>query len=114
VLSELGSCRVCTLELDSGNVGGTPAARTVQFCASMPIVDLNISAGKQAVSTPWISTLCRDFNVLVRIVKANVDTDFGWLQLQLEGPAEEIQRATAWLMTTGMHIQAEQRAIGVS
>jgi ABC-type methionine transport system ATPase subunit len=80
----------------------------------MPIVDVNISAGKEAVSSPWITTLCRDFNVLVRIVKANVDTDFGWLHLQLEGPVEEIQRATAWLMTTGMHVEALQRAVGVS
>jgi L-aspartate semialdehyde sulfurtransferase ferredoxin len=81
---------------------------------AVPIVDVNVSAGPQAVGTPWISTLCRDFNILVRIVKASVDTDFGWFHLQLEGPAEEIQRATAWLMTTGMHIAAEQRSVGVS
>ncbi len=80
----------------------------------MPTVDLNVSAGREAVTTPWMSTLCRDFNVQVRIIKANVDTDFGWLHLQFEGPVEEIQRATAWLMTTGMHVQAEQRAVGVS
>ena len=82
--------------------------------SGMPIVDVNISAAREAVSTPWLSTLCRDFDVLVRIAKANVDTDFGWLHLQLEGPVEEIQRAIAWLMTTGMHIQSEQRAVGVS
>ena len=80
----------------------------------MPTVDVSISAGKEAVATPWISILCRDFNVQVRIEKANVDTDFGWLQLKLDGPVEEIQRAIAWLMTTGMHIQSEQRAVGVS
>lgn len=87
-------------------------AGTLSF--GMPTVDVSISAGKEAVSTPWISTLCREFDVLVRIVKANVDTDFGWFQLKLEGPVEEIQRAIAWLMTTGMSIQSEQRAVGVS
>ncbi|MFI5386083.1 MAG: NIL domain-containing protein [Fimbriimonadales bacterium] len=80
----------------------------------MPTVDVSISSGQQAASSPWISTLCRDFNILVRIAKANVDTDFGWLQLTLEGPVEEIQRAIAWLMTTGMRIESEQRAVGVS
>lgn len=80
----------------------------------MSTVDVTVSAGKEAVSAPWISTLCRDFNVVVTIVKANVDTDFGWLHLRLDGAVEEIQRATAWLMTTGMHIQAEQRSLGVS
>ena len=80
----------------------------------MPTVEINVSAGKEAVSTPWMSTLCKDFDVKVRILKANVDTDFGWFQLQFDGPVEEIQRATAWLMTTGMHIQTETRALGVS
>jgi len=28
------------------------------------------------------------------------------------GPVEEIQRATAWLMTTGLHVEALQRAVG--
>ncbi len=78
----------------------------------MPTVDVNVSASKDAVATTWISSLCRDFNIGVRIVKANVDTDFGWLHLQFIGPVEEIQRATAWLMTTGMHVEAEQRAVG--
>lgn len=80
----------------------------------MPIVDVNVSAGKEAIATPWITTLCRDFNVQIRIAKANVDTDFGWFHLKLDGPVEEIQRAVAWLMTTGMNIQSEQRAVGVS
>ena len=84
------------------------------ICSRMPTVEVSVSAGKEAVSTPWISTLCRDFELKIRIVKANVDTDFGWLQLQFEGPVEEIQRATAWLMTTGMHIQTETRALGAT
>jgi len=47
----------------------------------------------------------------VNIVKANVDTDFGWIQICLEGPVEDIQRATAWLMTTGLHVDALQRSV---
>ncbi len=57
--------------------------------------------------------LCRDFDVQVNITKANVDTEFGWIQVRLSGPVEEIQRATAWLMTTGMHVDAVQRSVGV-
>jgi hypothetical protein len=49
----------------------------------------------------------------VNIVKASVEPDFGWMHLVLTGPAEEIQRATAWLMTTGIHVEAEQRSVGV-
>lgn len=78
----------------------------------MAKVDITLVASGEAVSRPWISTLAKDFLVDVNIVKANVDSDYGWMQIELEGPVEEIQRATAWLMTTGMHVEAAQRAVG--
>lgn len=77
----------------------------------MTTVDINISAGKDAVGQPWIWRLGHEFGLKVNIVKANIDTDYGWVNLQLIGPVEEIQRATAWLMTTGMHVEALQRAV---
>ncbi|MCB0826427.1 MAG: NIL domain-containing protein [Fimbriimonadaceae bacterium] len=81
---------------------------------SMTTVDINLTARDQQVSEPWIWRLCREFNVKVSITKANVDTDFGTMQIRLEGPVEDIQRATAWLMTTGMHVDTLQRSAGVS
>jgi ABC-type methionine transport system ATPase subunit len=75
-------------------------------------VDVNLTATKQTVGEPWICRLSRDFNVQVIIKKANVDEDCGWMQITLEGEIEEIQRATAWLMTTGLHVEAQQRAVG--
>jgi ABC-type methionine transport system ATPase subunit len=78
----------------------------------MATVDINVTAGKEQVQEAWVWQLGKEFNVKVNIRQANVDTDFGWMQLQLEGPIEEIQRATAWLMTTGLHVEAQQRAVG--
>jgi ABC-type methionine transport system ATPase subunit len=78
----------------------------------MATVDINVTAGKEQVREPWVWQLSKEFNVKVNIRQANVDTDFGWMQLELEGPIEEIQRATAWLMTTGLHVEAQQRAVG--
>ncbi len=75
-------------------------------------VEVNLVAGKDAVSQPWIWRLSRDFNVAVNIKKASIDTDYGWMLIEFEGPVEEIQRATAWLMTTGLHVEATQRAVG--
>lgn len=75
-------------------------------------VDIYITAGKTHVGEPWIWRLSREFDVKVTLKKANVDQDFGWVQLELEGPVEEIQRAVAWLMTTGMHVESLQRAVG--
>lgn len=78
----------------------------------MANVDINITAGKTHVGEPWIWRLSREFNVKVSIKKATIDSDFAFAQVELEGPVEEIQRATAWLMTTGMHVEAQQRAVG--
>mgnify|MGYP001187724274 CR=1 FL=1 len=75
-------------------------------------VDLTIMARAEAVNQPWLWRLGQEFRVQVNIIKANIDSDYGWVHLQLEGPVEEIQRATAWLMTTGLHIEAQQRAVG--
>lgn len=77
----------------------------------MALVDINLTARDAQVGQPWICRLCREFNVTVNILKANVDTDFGVIQLRLDGSIEEIQRATAWLMQTGMHVDAEQRSV---
>lgn len=80
----------------------------------MAEVDINLTARGAQAAEPWIWRLCREFECKVSIVKANVDADFGWIQVRLDGPVEEIQRATAWLMTTGMHVDAVQRSVGVS
>lgn len=77
----------------------------------MKTVEINITAGREHVKEAWLWRLAREFGVKVNIKKANIDSDYGWVQIELEGPVEEIQRATAWLMTTGMHVEALQRAV---
>jgi ABC-type methionine transport system ATPase subunit len=78
----------------------------------MAKVDLTVIASGEQVGEPWVWKLSREFQVQINIKKASVDSDYGWLALELEGPVEEIQRATAWLMTSGMHVEAAQRAVG--
>jgi ABC-type methionine transport system ATPase subunit len=73
---------------------------------------VNVSGGKDHVGEAWIWRLSREFNIRVNILKANIDQDYGWMQLSLEGPLEEIQRATAWLHTTGLHVDPIQRSVG--
>jgi ABC-type methionine transport system ATPase subunit len=73
---------------------------------------VNITANKEAVAQPWIWRISRDFNVQVNITRANVDADFGTIQVELKGEVEDIQRTIAWLMTTGLHIESQSRAVG--
>jgi ABC-type methionine transport system ATPase subunit len=78
----------------------------------MPQVQVNVTATGEQTGKPWLWQLSREFEVKVIVQKANIDTDFGWTCLLLDGSGEEIQRATAWLMTTGMHVEALTRALG--
>ena len=78
----------------------------------MAAVDVTLTAKGEQVGEAWIWRLAREFDLKVSILKASIDEDFGWAKVRLEGPVEEIQRATAWLMTTGLHVEAEQRSVG--
>ena len=81
--------------------------------SSMTQVELSITAGKDQAAQPLLWKLGRDFNVSVNILRANIDQDVAWAQVEITGPVEDVQRATAWLMTTGAHIEASRRAVGV-
>lgn len=78
----------------------------------MAKVDLTIIASGPHVEEPWLWRLSRDYDMTVNVLKASVDADYGWVRVELDGPVEEIQRATAWLMTTGLNVEAQQRAVG--
>lgn len=78
----------------------------------MTSVDVKIVAGPSTINEPWLWRLGHEFDLRVNLKKANIDNDFGWVLVELSGAVEDIQRATAWLMTTGMHIEAQQRAVG--
>ena len=60
---------------------------------------------------PWLWRLGREFDLKVNILKANINEDAGWAFVALEGPVEEIQRATAWLHTTGLHVEPVERSV---
>ncbi len=79
----------------------------------MENVEILMIANGEQVREPWIWKLSKNFNIKVNIVSANIDECYGECKLNLIGPVEEIQRATAWLLTTGIHVQAKERALGV-
>ena len=77
----------------------------------MATVDVTITARGGQVDQPIIWRLAREFDVQENVTKANVDANYAIATLRLEGELEEVQRATAWLMTTGLHVEAEQRSV---
>ncbi len=77
-------------------------------------VRLDVVAQRQNVGEPWLYRLGRDFGCEVNVRRANIDEDSGYAEIELSGPLEEIQRATTWLMTTGLHVEARERAMGAN
>lgn len=57
-----------------------------------------------AVREPVIYLLGREFDVVTNIRMAAVEQDFGWVVLELEGDAEEIERGLAWVAEKGVRI----------
>ncbi len=79
----------------------------------MAVIQVQISTRtSDQVKEPIIYRLGRDFNVVPNIRRANVTEDYGFVEVDLEGSLEEVQRAISWLMTTGLTINAQQRSVG--
>lgn len=78
----------------------------------MQSVTLDVVAGRQNVGEPWLYRLGQDFGVIVNVRRANIDEEYGFAEIELTGALEEVQRATTWLMTTGLHVEARERALG--
>jgi ABC-type methionine transport system ATPase subunit len=58
----------------------------------------------ELVQEPIIWQLGRTFAVVTNIRRADVEETHGWVVLELEGSAEEIERAVAWAQARGVRV----------
>jgi hypothetical protein len=86
-------------------------AKTTAEEGSMAKLRMLITATAEQVKEPFLWRLGKDYNVVVNVKRANFTEDGGYAYVELEGSVEEIQRATAWLQTTGMIIEPEDRSL---
>lgn len=79
----------------------------------MAVITVRISTRTpDQVDQPIIYRLGKDYNVVTNIRRAQVNEDYGFAEVDIEGSLEEVQRAISWLHTTGLHIDAVQRSVG--
>ena len=57
-----------------------------------------------AVQEPLIYKLGHEFPVVTNIRMADVEHDFGWVVLELEGDADEIDKALVWMEQKGVRV----------
>ena len=59
---------------------------------------------REQVLEPVMSDVAKKFEVSFSIRRASVDQDAGWMDLQMEGEAEEIARAVEYLQSRNVRV----------
>jgi len=57
------------------------------------------------VTQPVIFNMGKQFHVVTNIRRANVGRDRGWVILEINGEADEIERALEWSRTQGVRVE---------
>ncbi len=58
----------------------------------------------ELIKEPVIYRLCKQFDVIPNIRRADVTEDRGWVVLELEGEMGEIERAVQWVIDQGVRV----------
>ncbi len=53
---------------------------------------------------PIINKLMRQYSFTVNILRANVTSDQGWIDIQISGKAPEIEDSISWLREQGVEV----------
>ena len=61
---------------------------------------------EEKIKEPVIYLLGREFAVVTNIRMADVDEHTGWVILELEGDAGEIERSLAWAQAKGVRVDS--------
>lgn len=70
----------------------------------MTSMKLKLMYPEEKIREPILSKLCKKFEVDINIRKANVQEKVGWLELELLGKEEEIEKAMNWLVEQGIDV----------
>ncbi len=58
----------------------------------------------QLITRPLLWELCKEFQVVTNIRQASVTDEVGIVSLSMDGEAEEIAKAVAWLEAAGVRV----------
>jgi len=60
---------------------------------------------------PVIYQLGRQFNIMTNIRRADISDSHGWVDMELQGEARDIQRALHWAYQQGLHLEPVDIAV---
>ena len=67
-------------------------------------VRVKLTFPEALVREPVIGQLVKQFDVVPNIRRADVGEDSGWIICELDGDAAAVDRAVAWLQSTGIRV----------
>lgn len=70
----------------------------------MPRRRVHLTFPETLVQEPIIYKLATDFGVITNIRRANVEDSFGWVILELDGPADKLQAGLEYLEGLGVEV----------
>ncbi|WP_457621237.1 NIL domain-containing protein [Persephonella sp.] len=70
----------------------------------MESIKLKLIYPEEKIKEPILSRVCKNFDVEINIRKANVQENIGWLELELTGKEEEIEKAIKYLVSQGIDV----------
>jgi hypothetical protein len=75
---------------------------------------VHCSLPPELVRRPILHGLSRASDAVINVHRANVDVEAGvaWFLLELSGPAEEVERAEAWLQAQGATVEPIEERSG--
>lgn len=56
------------------------------------------------IKEPVLARLVREHDVMPNIRRANVEEHVGWIVCELDGEADAVERAVAWLRDVGVQV----------
>ncbi len=59
---------------------------------------------RERVPEPVICNVAKQFDVVFSIRRASVDAQAGWMDLQMEGTDEEVERAVEYIQSQGVRV----------
>ncbi|HEV7887428.1 MAG TPA: NIL domain-containing protein [Acidimicrobiales bacterium] len=65
---------------------------------------MKLTFPEELIREPVIARMVREFDVLPNIRRANVEEHVGWIICELDGSAEDVDRAIAWLGDLGVQV----------
>jgi len=71
----------------------------------MNIIRLQLIYPEEKVKEPVLCMVCKNFDVVVNIRTAKVTKDTGILTIEMDGDAEEIERAVKFIEEKGVLVQ---------